>query len=64
MGFGDRVDALRDLIMPALVRVGVVTPRARERFRDAGIPIPADGAVLTALADLGPSLPSPADLPA
>ncbi|MGH7358511.1 MAG: hypothetical protein ACREJR_06840, partial [Candidatus Rokuibacteriota bacterium] len=39
-GLGDRVEALRDLILPALLRVGAVTPRARARFHAAGFPLP------------------------
>jgi hypothetical protein len=45
----DQVHSYRDLMMPALVRVGVVTPRARERYAAAGIKIYEDQTVLRAM---------------
>lgn len=52
---GQRVDLPRDqvhpfkhLMMPALVRVGVITERARERYRAEGIPIWEDRSTLEA----------------
>jgi hypothetical protein len=42
----DQVHAFRDLMMPALVRVGVVTDRVRERYAEAGIKIYEDQTVL------------------
>jgi hypothetical protein len=45
----DQVHAYRDLMMPALVRVGAVTDRARERYAAAGIKIFEDQTVLRAL---------------
>lgn len=45
----DQVHAYRDLMMPALVRVGAVTARARERYAEAGIKIYEDQSVLRAM---------------
>jgi len=47
----DQVHAYRDLMMPALVRVGVVTDRVRERYDEAGIKIFEDARVLESLED-------------
>jgi hypothetical protein len=47
----DQVHAYRDLMMPALVRVGAVTPRVRERYAAAGIKIYEDTRVLRAMED-------------
>jgi hypothetical protein len=44
-----QVHSFRDLMMPALVRVGAVTERSRERYREAGIPIWEDASVLERL---------------
>jgi hypothetical protein len=35
----DQVHPFKHLMMPALVRVGVITPRARERYAAEGIPV-------------------------
>jgi hypothetical protein len=55
MSSGERVELPRDqvhpfkhLMMPALVRVGVITERARERYRAEGIPIWEDRSTLDA----------------
>ena len=45
----DQVHAFRDLMMPALVRAGVVTPRARERYAEIGIKVHEDMSVLRAM---------------
>jgi hypothetical protein len=45
----DQVHAYRDLMMPALVRVGAVTTRSRERYAEAGIKIYEDQSVLRAM---------------
>ena len=45
----DQVHAYRDLMMPALVRVGAVTERARARYVEAGIKIFEDTTVLRAM---------------
>ena len=47
----DQVHAYRDVMMPALVRVGAVTARACERYAQAGIKIYEDQTVLRAMED-------------
>jgi hypothetical protein len=42
----DQVHPFKHLMMPALVRVGAITERARERYREAGIPVWEDRAQL------------------
>jgi hypothetical protein len=44
-----QIHSFRDLMMPALVRVGAVTERSRERFAEAGIPVWEDTTRLDAL---------------
>jgi hypothetical protein len=46
-----QIHSFRDLMMPALVRVGAVTDRSRERFAEAGIPVWDDATRLEALED-------------
>jgi len=46
-----QIHSFRDLMLPALVRVGAVTERSRERFADAGIPVWDDATRLEALED-------------
>jgi hypothetical protein len=48
----DQVHAYRDLMMPALVRVGVVTERVRSRYAQAGIKVYEDQTVLRAMEDV------------
>ena len=43
--------SFKDLMMPALVRVGAVTERTRELYADAGIPVWDDAAVLESMED-------------
>jgi hypothetical protein len=45
----DQVHAFRDLMMPALVRAGVVTERVRARYADAGVMIYEDETVLRSM---------------
>ncbi len=45
------IHSFKDLMMPALVRVGAVTDRTREKFKDAGIPVYEDTARLESLED-------------
>jgi hypothetical protein len=45
------VHSFRDLMMPALVRVGAVTERSRALFDEAGIPVWDDTAVLESMED-------------
>ena len=47
----DRLHSFRDLMMPALVRVGAITDRSRELFKDAGIPVWDDLTVLESMED-------------
>jgi hypothetical protein len=42
----DQVHAFKHLMMPALVRVGAVTERTRQRFQEAGIPVWEDKTTL------------------
>ena len=46
-----QIHSLNDLMMPALVRAGLITPRTRELFEAAGIPVNADLRVLEAMED-------------
>jgi hypothetical protein len=46
-----QVHLFRDIMMPALVRVGAVTERSRERFAEAGIRIHENTTVLESLED-------------
>ena len=46
-----QIHSFRDLMMPALVRVGAITERSRQRFADAGIPVWDDATRLEALED-------------
>jgi hypothetical protein len=46
-----QVHSFRDLMMPALVRVGAVTPRTRELFEREGIPVWDDPTVLESMED-------------
>ena len=46
-----QIHSFRDLMMPALVRVGAVTERSRELFAEAGIPVWEDASVLESLED-------------
>ena len=47
------VHMFRDLMMPALVRVGAVTERTRAKFAEQGIMIFEDATVLEAMEDAG-----------
>ncbi len=49
----DQVHAFKDLMMPALVRVGAVTERSRELYAEAKIPVWEDQAMLEKLEDSG-----------
>ena len=46
-----QIHSLKDLMMPALVRAGLITPRTKELFEDAGIRVNADLSVLEAMED-------------
>ncbi len=45
------VHSFKDLMMPALVRVGAITKRSRELFAEANIPIYEDASVLESMED-------------
>jgi len=45
------IHAFRDLMMPALVRVGAVTERTRELYKNADIPVWDDVRVLESMED-------------
>ncbi len=47
----DRLHSFKDLMMPALVRVGAVTDRTRVLYKEAGIPVWDDLAVLESMED-------------
>jgi len=46
-----QIHSVKDLMMPALIRVGLVTPRTKELYEGAGIPVNADLSVLEAMED-------------
>jgi hypothetical protein len=46
-----QIHSFKDMMMPALVRVGAVTERSRALFREAGIPVWDDASKLEAMED-------------
>jgi hypothetical protein len=44
-----QVHALKDLMMPAIARVGLLTPTVIKKYEEAGIPIFDDPSVLNAM---------------
>jgi esterase/lipase superfamily enzyme len=46
-----QIHSLNDLMMPALVRAGLITPRTKELFEGIGVPVNADLSVLEAMED-------------
>ncbi len=46
-----QIHSVNDLMMPALVRAGLITPRSKALFEAAGIPVNADLSVLEAMED-------------
>jgi hypothetical protein len=44
-----QVHALEDLMMPAIARVGLLTPTVRKKYEEAGIPISEDPRILNAM---------------
>ena len=44
-----QIHSMKDLMMPALARVGLITPAARKKYEEAGIPIWDDLTVLEAM---------------
>ncbi|MBV1907112.1 MAG: ferritin-like domain-containing protein [Pseudomonadales bacterium] len=51
-----QIHSVKDLMMPALIRIGLVTPRTKELFEKAGIPVTADLDVLAAMRPATPNL--------
>ncbi len=51
-----QIHSLNDLMMPAIARVGLITPRVRKRYEEARIPIFDDVRVLHALEGGSPQL--------
>jgi P-aminobenzoate N-oxygenase AurF len=46
-----QVHSLKDLMMPALVRAGLITPRTKALFEAAGVPVSIDQTVLNRMED-------------
>ena len=46
-----QVHSLKDLMVPALVRAGLVTPRTKELFESVGVPVNEDLSILRAMED-------------
>ena len=46
-----QIHSLNDLMMPALVHAGLITPRTKELFEGIGVPVNADLTVLEAMED-------------
>ena len=46
-----QVHSLNDLMIPALVRAGLVTPRTKKLFEEVGVPVNEDLTVLNAMED-------------
>ncbi|QUD88011.1 ferritin-like domain-containing protein [Phenylobacterium montanum] len=44
-----QIHSLKDLMLPALARVGLLTPTARKKYVEAGIPVDTDPRVLEAM---------------
>jgi hypothetical protein len=51
-----QIHSLNDLMLPAIARVGLITPRVRKKYEEAGIPIASDMRVLNALEGGTPQL--------
>jgi hypothetical protein len=46
-----QIHSLKDLMMPALVRAGLVTKRTRELFERSGVPVDTDQTILNKMED-------------
>ncbi len=46
-----QVHSLKDLMIPALVRAGLITPRTKELFEGIGVPVNEDMTILHAMED-------------
>jgi hypothetical protein len=48
-----QIHSLKDLMLPSLVRAGLITPRTKELFKEIGVKVNADLSVLEAMEDPG-----------
>jgi len=46
-----QIHSVKDLMLPSLVRTGLITPRTKEMFESIGVPVNADLSVLEAMED-------------
>jgi len=46
-----QIHSIKDLMLPSLVRAGLITPRTQEMFESIGVPVNADLSVLEAMED-------------
>ena len=46
-----QIHSLKDLMIPALVRANLITPRTKEMFKEIGVPVGADLTILEAMED-------------
>ena len=46
-----QIHSLKDLMMPALVRAGLITPRTKAMFESIGVPVSEDLTVLHQMED-------------
>lgn len=51
-----QIHSLKDLMLPAIARVGLITPRVRAKYEEAGIPIFEDQRVLHAMEGGAPQM--------
>jgi hypothetical protein len=56
-----QIHSIKDLMMPAIARVGLITPRVRKRYAEANIPIFEDARVLEAMEGGTPQMPVAAE---
>lgn len=55
------IHSLKDLMLPAIARVGLITPRVRKNYEEAGIPIYEDQRVLRAMEGGAPQVQAAAE---
>jgi hypothetical protein len=56
-----QIHSLKDLMLPAIARVGLITPTARKKYEQAGIPIFEDPRVLEAMEGGAPQIQAAAE---
>ena len=44
-----QIHSLKDLLLPAIARVGLITPTVRRKYEEVGIPITDDPHILNAM---------------